>query len=683
MRSGTSQNDERISRPSFPATAPSRNNSYSSATPSATGSSSTGSVKTGDSSKTGTATTSGSSSTKSATDLYPQIGKLEQLTFGITKPELSIEERLLALENAIFATTYANDSLFDRTERLKVTLLGKGAADSTPPPTNLEPPTGYVENPLAGNQPSAADLQYFDEIIQNNENYEKAPKAVLDAFALELINFERDRRALGRLDHNPLAQKLADEHSRDLIERNVVSHNNAKGENPDRRYTLLGGMDAVNENLAVLPITELGTSRLCKAAVARILRQMFTQQDDREALLAPEASHLGFSIEKMNDGARVLACIEIMTARAEIHSLPKSAKVGEKIEVSGVVQAPYQFDRISVAWEGVSDLPPQEETSDEALPYFPPLDFVAYKEKSEKDHAKAIFALKTVGMLAAIAGGMFVPPVALAAPLIMMAGPDPGEAKPVSDVPIKGGVKVDGGSFNGKISLSNDGKEGLYYVTVWGHITPDDKPVAISRRAILVKQIQDQEDVEGSVSLPKAEQKDSSNKSNLTSTNSNPRSGSSDQSAAKSDSSLPASSSTAGDVAKEQTLDSSSSSDNPKLTSEKIKAGADSTSSATDSPKTENSKPSENNSSTSENNSNTSENNSSSNSDKSSLKTDQSSSVTTGVSESQAKMPTATPPEASGWNEIKAKPPADIKGVSSEHAIDASDEAPSTTDSND
>ncbi len=706
MRSGTDNNDERIPRPTFPATAPSRNPGFAQSsgnapTTSTTTTTSTGTSKVGDASKSGSATTGSAASTKSPTDLYPQIGKLEQLTFGTSKAELSIEDRLLALENAIFATSYPNDSLFDRTERLKITLLGKGAVDVVPPSTNLEPPSGYVENPLAGNQPSAADLQYFDEIIQNNENYEKAPKVVLDAFALELINFERERRALGRLDHNPLAQKLADEHTRDLIERNVVSHNNAKGENPDRRFTLIGGMDAVNENLSVLPMTELGTSKLCKAAVAKVLRQMFMSQDDREALLAPEASHLGFSIEKMNDGARVLACIEIMTARAEIHSLPKTARVGDKIEVSGVVQAPYQFDRISLAWEGVSDLPPQDESSDEALPYFPPLDFVAYKEKSEKDHAKAIFALKTVGMLAAIAGGMFVPPVALAAPLIMMAGPDPGEAKPISDVPVKGGVKVDGNSFNGKVSLSNDGKEGLYYVTVWGHITPDDKPVAISRRAILVKQVQDQEDVEGSVSIPKAEQKDSSNKSNLTTDNSNPRSGNSDGSGAKSDSS------SAGDVATEQLLKSDD--QNSKLTSEKIKPTSESTNSPTQSSSKSDSPTTDKSSTNTESSNSASENSRSKTdssatgksssatdsavTDKSSSNADTSSSTASatpsgsttpsGLTESQAKMPTAVSPESSGWNEIKAKPPVDINGVSSGHAGDAKDEQPSKTDSND
>lgn len=440
--------------------------------------------------------------------MYPKIGKLENLTFGVNKPELAIEDRLVALETAVFARTYPHDSLFDRTERLETTLLGKNQIEAPPIPED-GPLPGWAETPMTStNGPDPSELMYLDEIIDRPDSYHKIDKATLDSFARELINFEREKRALGKLEHNHLAQKMADEHTRDLVERGVVSHNSSKGDNPDRRYTLLGGVDAVSENLAVIGGSELGPNKLCKAAVAKIFKQMLMQQDDREALMAPEATHLGFAIESMNEGASVLACAEVLTNRGVIHPIPKTARLGDKIEVEGSIQKPYMFQRITLAWEGVSDLPPQEENSSEALPYFPPLDFVAYKEKSEKDHSKAIFALKTVGMLAAIAGGVFVPPVALAAPLIMMAGPDPGELKPVSDVPVKGGVKVSGDSFSAKVAVNNDNKEGLYYLTVWASMGADDKPVAISRRTILVKQVHDEEEVKGDVSIPSQEKSD-------------------------------------------------------------------------------------------------------------------------------------------------------------------------------
>jgi len=96
--------------------------------------------------------------------------------------------------------------------------------------------------------------------------------------------------------------------------------------------------------------------------------------------------------------------------------------------------------------------------------------------------------LKTAGVVAAIAGGMFIPPVALAAPLIMMSGGGGSEPKPVSDIPIKGGVKVDGGSFDAKIPIANNNKEGLYYITVYGSLgSHAQQSVAVSRRVVMAR----------------------------------------------------------------------------------------------------------------------------------------------------------------------------------------------------
>lgn len=486
--SSTSADLTRITRPG--STAPANSNSQS--------------PKGASADEKSTAPTSESSDkTAQASETYPAIGKLEQLTFGVARPDMSIEDRLVSLENAVFGKSYSHDSLFDRTERLKSTLLGKSAPAPSGQPSDLgEPPTGFIENPMGNAAPDAAELQYLDEIVDRPDSHKKAPREVLDSFALELVNYERQRRGLGQLETNHLAKKMAEEHVKDLVERGVSSHSNSKGDNPDKRYTQLGGVDAVTENLAVLNTAEFGGSKPTKAAVARILKNMLMQQDDREALLAPEASHIGFSMEPL-DGTRLIACLEVITNRGVINPVPKSVQLGEKVDVSGEIAAPYQFDRITIAWEGAADLPPQEEGGDEPLPYFPPLDYVAYREKSEKDHSKAIFALKTVGVLAAIAGGMFVPPVALAAPLIMMSGSDPTEPRPVSDIPIKGGVKVAGGSFNSKIPISNDGKEGLYYLTVWASLGNGDKPIAVSRRTIVAKSLHEEEKVSGDISVPK------------------------------------------------------------------------------------------------------------------------------------------------------------------------------------
>ncbi|MBA4074049.1 MAG: hypothetical protein C0508_03345, partial [Cyanobacteria bacterium PR.023] len=62
------------------------------------------------------------------------------------------------------------------------------------------------------------------------------------------------------------------------------------------------------------------------------------------------------------------------------------------------------------------------------------------------------------------------------------------EIKPVSDIPVKGGIKVDGGSFAGHIPLSNNSKPGLYYITVWAVQAKGQKSIPISRRVLLAKE---------------------------------------------------------------------------------------------------------------------------------------------------------------------------------------------------
>jgi hypothetical protein len=185
-----------------------------------------------------------------------------------------------------------------------------------------------------------------------------------------------------------------------------------------------------------------------------------------------------------------LSAFEVISRHGVIESVPKEVSVGDKLEVKGAVEAPYIFDRVTVAWEAYNNggTPSAADESEDALPYFPPLDYVAYAGHSDHDYSKAIFALKAAGVVAAIAGGMFIPPVALAAPLIMMAGSGGSEPKPVSDIPVKGGVKLDGSSFNAKIPISNGNKEGLYYITVYGSLgSHAQQSVAISRRVVLAR----------------------------------------------------------------------------------------------------------------------------------------------------------------------------------------------------
>jgi uncharacterized protein YkwD len=434
-------------------------------------------------------------------DPYPTIGKLEGLTMGAAEPAMPIGDRLARLEKTVFKKVYADDSLFDRTDRLKSTLLGPDTLDPNSAAARdhddllpLGRPSGFGSgmglgalDPTYGADPSTS-VSYLDELAARPENQDTAPANVLNQFALELINYERRNAGLGPLVADPIADRVAASHVQELTARSVLSHFSLHGENPDRRYTLAGGTDAVVESIASIKCAELGNAKISKAALARIVKSLLSRQDDRDALMSPDASQLGFSIGLSADRSKLLSAFETVSRHGVIETLPLEVAVGEKLDIKGSLESPYVFDRITVAWEanngGINASSADE--SEDALPYFPPLDYVAYAGHSDHDYSKAIFALKTIGVVAAIAGGVFVPPVALAAPLIIMSGGPGAEARPVSDIPVKGGVKVEGASFEAKIPLSNANKEGLYYITIYGSLgSHSQQSVPVSRRVVV------------------------------------------------------------------------------------------------------------------------------------------------------------------------------------------------------
>lgn len=444
-------------------------------------------------------------------DSYPAIGQLEQVTLGSSNPADNIDHRLASLESAIFKKTFEYDSLFDRTERLKKTILGAQEVDPNSAAGREEAaaarsngqaprtggtasgansssnPSDWIENPHPALE-SLTEVHYLDEQAALPENMVAVSAPELAQYAVSLLNRERQAYGVAPVTPDNVGEQMAGELASDLAKRNVLSHFSSTGDGPDRRLTLLQGTDALNEGIASVKTSEIGSTRMCKAAVARILKTMLGRQDDRDALLNPDATHIGFALALTADRERVVAAVEVLTRHATMIPLASEVNVGDKIEVRGVLQSPYLFDKVTIAWESYNPeaTASAPDESEEALPYFPPLDYIAYSSRSEGNHDKAMLLLKTGLIVGAVGAGLFFPPAAMAVPLIALSG-GPSEIKPVSDIPVKGGIKVDGGSFSGHIPLSNNSKPGLYYVTVWAVQAKGQKSIPISRRVLLAK----------------------------------------------------------------------------------------------------------------------------------------------------------------------------------------------------
>jgi uncharacterized protein YkwD len=468
--------------------------------------------------------------------------------FGSAHSNIPVEFRLDRLESEVFHHTNPDWDVARRIARLKETLVGggtaAGSADTQPYPQSngdampaqpyASQPAGqqYGSQPMApyygapqysgqpqygygdpnsaspygvpqygtsgdagadpANSPAAAPAiaNYVPPApgdLNSPEFQQEQPMAQLQQFALQIINDARTSQGFSPLTWDDTAAKVAVELVTDNCARNTVSHQNKNGDNPDVRYTKAGGSDCLVESICSLKVD--GKPVMNKTLVYNVIKDMCTHQDDRDALFNPHATHGAFQVGVNSGGDRIIACTEIVTKQADLAPMPVETTVGEKLDVKGVITGPYKFARITVAWEGILPTSGEDlETQDEALPYFPPLDYEAFAKKSERDWEKGKQLLQLTGIGLAIAGGVFFPPIAMAAPLIAATGPTmmkPGKAP--SDIPIRGGVRTDGITFSHKLPLSKDNKEGIYYVTVWAASDADPIPFAISRRAIIAK----------------------------------------------------------------------------------------------------------------------------------------------------------------------------------------------------
>lgn len=437
-------------------------------------------------------------------DKFPTVGQLETLMFGHANPNQAVDGRLDKLENAIFQKSYADLDTETRIKRLKEIIVGTALDDpdsklsmALPPPFSPNPPVPYNApgrsqgNPYPESeqnqieQPKEAGAQF-----QNFEHLDlKQSLSIpeLEKFGLTVINDLRSQEGLESLLWDDLAHKIADEQTKDLAGRSAVSHLSAKGENPDVRYSKAGGADALDEGLILF--TSADHLKVDRELVVKILEAMERRQDDRDSFFSRHATHFSMSVKWTADHTRLICCTEVVTKHARLSPIPLEANLGDKIEVKGTIDEPYKFHKITLAWEGPITVTSDDlQETDEAMPYFPPLDYEAHAAKSERDWEKSMRILQIAGITAAIAGGFFIPPVALAAPLIAASAGVP-KPKPVSEIPVKGGVKTDGVTFNHKVSLNNDSKEGIYYLTVWGSVGTEPEIVPLSRRAIIARKM--------------------------------------------------------------------------------------------------------------------------------------------------------------------------------------------------
>lgn len=281
---------------------------------------------------------------------YPLVGRMEVITFGQEKTDKSITERLDELEQEVFHAKFSEKSLFDRTQKLKLTILGPEGILQEGQDINSFP---LLSSPhkRSSKKGEMSEITYFELMAQNPENQIAVENHELPKYALQLINNARAQLNFSPLVMDEVASKMAEEHVKDLHRRRLVSHTNEKGENPDLRYTLAGGNDALMECTVALRPEHVKKNEYTRALVAHAFRLLIERQDDREALLSPEATGFGFALRLWTEQGRAIVGVEVSTNHGSIAPIDTPIKIGDKVIAEGTINEPYKFSRITVAYE--------------------------------------------------------------------------------------------------------------------------------------------------------------------------------------------------------------------------------------------------------------------------------------------------------------------------------------------
>jgi hypothetical protein len=154
---------------------------------------------------------------------------------------------------------------------------------------------------------------------------------------LAQLNAERSRARLSLLELDELAGKVANEHARDMISGEFLSHWGSDGRKPYHRYSFAGGTDALQENVSYA----VNIQSVSRAGVLKDLHEMHQSMFDevppddghRQTILYPQHTHVGFGIARQG---RLLALDELYLSRyVEMDPVPRAVKRKTRRLVSG------------------------------------------------------------------------------------------------------------------------------------------------------------------------------------------------------------------------------------------------------------------------------------------------------------------------------------------------------------
>jgi uncharacterized protein YkwD len=189
-----------------------------------------------------------------------------------------------------------------------------------------------------------------------------APEEALEleqarAFVLALVNEDREREGLPPVVFDTVALRAAQEHSDDMAHLGYTAHWGSDGSVPEERYTKAGGEHFVQENAACFfdgQKRELDRKAKFLPSALREIERAFVDEEPphdghRKNILKPTHTGFGVGLSQPLGSRQPCMAQEFVDVRGKYAPLPRKAKVGGVIHVSGEIQEPVTFGGVGIS----------------------------------------------------------------------------------------------------------------------------------------------------------------------------------------------------------------------------------------------------------------------------------------------------------------------------------------------
>jgi uncharacterized protein YkwD len=206
---------------------------------------------------------------------------------------------------------------------------------------------------------SASGIAFLPSTLSHIQDLEKT-FAEIRANLLEMVNEERAVAKVPEVAMDELATRVATAHAIDMATGEFASHWGRDGLKAYHRYSFAGGTDATQENVSAADNTWSMKLRDLKQDTAylhvRLYQEKPPNDGHREAILAPQHTHVGFGIAVEHLRLRL---VELFVARyVQVDPIARTAKPGSQVTFKGkMLKRDLVLNHVEVFYEPVPKAP--------------------------------------------------------------------------------------------------------------------------------------------------------------------------------------------------------------------------------------------------------------------------------------------------------------------------------------